>query len=78
VQVDLWRDWGADATTAFGSDLVPLLSQATRLDLAAGLTARITANVSLYAQGGYQFVIANTAGGQRDGVMGDLGVRYTW
>jgi outer membrane autotransporter protein len=78
VQVDLWRDWGADATTAFGSDLVPLLSQATRLDLAAGLTARITANVSLYAQGGYQFAIANTAGGQRDGVMGDLGLRYTW
>jgi outer membrane autotransporter protein len=78
VRADLWRDWGADAATAFGSDLVPLISQATRIDLAAGVTARISVNLSVYAQGGYQFAIDDTAGGQRDGIKGDLGLRYTW
>ena len=34
VRANLWRDWGARATTTFsGVDLVPLLEQATRLQL---------------------------------------------
>ena len=38
VRANLWRDWGAQATTTFsGADLVPLLEQATRLQLGGGL-----------------------------------------
>ncbi|MDH2350261.1 autotransporter outer membrane beta-barrel domain-containing protein [Bradyrhizobium sp. SSUT112] len=37
VRANLWKDWGAQATTTFsGVDRVPLLEQATRLYLAAG------------------------------------------
>jgi outer membrane autotransporter protein len=38
----------------------------------------MNANVSLYANADYQFAVANTDGGRRDGVRGAAGVRYTW
>jgi outer membrane autotransporter protein len=79
VRANLWRDWGAQATTVFsGVDLVPLLEQATRLQLGGGLSVRMNANVSLYANADYQFAVGDTAGGRRDGVRGAAGVRYTW
>jgi outer membrane autotransporter protein len=78
VRVNLWQDWGAQATTMFGIDAVPLLERATRLETAAGLTARLTKSWSFYAQGGYQFALNGTDGGRRDGIKGDLGVRYNW
>jgi outer membrane autotransporter protein len=78
VRANLWQDWGASATTTFDSMPVPLQERATRLDLAAGLTARLTPNLSLYAQGGYQFAVIDTDNVRRDGVKGDLGLRYAW
>jgi outer membrane autotransporter protein len=79
VRANLWRDWGAQATTTYsGADLVPLVEQATRLQLGGGLSVRVNANVSLYANADYQFALANTDGGRRDGVRGAAGVRYTW
>lgn len=78
VLANVWRDWGADATTMFGPDPVPLLEQATRLEFAGGLTAKILPCLSLYAQAGYQFAVSGTDGGRRDGVKGDFGVRYSW
>ena len=79
VRANLWRDWGAQATTVFsGVDLVPLLEQATRLQLGGGLSVRMNANVSLYANADYQFAVGNTDGGQRNGIRGAAGVRYTW
>ncbi len=79
VRANLWRDWGAQATTVFsGADLVPLLEQATRLQLGGGLSVRMNANVSLYANADYQFAVGDTDGGRRDGVRGAAGVRYTW
>jgi outer membrane autotransporter protein len=78
VLANVWRDWGADATTMFGVDPVPLLEQATRLEFAAGLSARILPGLSLYAQAGYQFAVSGTDGGTRDGVRGDFGAHYTW
>jgi outer membrane autotransporter protein len=80
LRANLWRDWGATATTTFsGIDLVPLLERATRVDLSAGTTARINANLGLYAQAGYEFAVKNhTDGRKRDGVRGDLGLRYRW
>ena len=40
--------------------------------------AKILPGLTLYAQAGYQFAVSGTDGGTRDGVRGDLGVRYTW
>ena len=79
VRANLWRDWGAQATTTFsGADLVPLLEQATRLQLGGGVSVKIKANVSLYANADYQFAVGDTDGGKRDGIRGAAGVRYTW
>ena len=79
VRANLWRDWGAQATTVFsGADLVPLLEQATRLQLGGGVSVRMNAHVSLFANADYQFAIGDTDGGRRDGVRGAAGVRYTW
>jgi len=62
----------------FGIDPGPLLERATLLETAAGLTARLSNRWSLYAQGRYQFALNGTDGGRRDGVKGDLDVRYNW
>jgi len=78
VLANVWRDFGADSTTLFGPDPVPLLEQATRVEFAGGLSAKIRPGLSLYAQAGYQFATSGTDGGRRDGVRGDLGVHYAW
>jgi outer membrane autotransporter protein len=78
VLANVWRDWGAGANTTFGSDAVLLSEQATRLEFAGGFSAKIRSGLSLYAQAGYQFAVNDTAGGRRDGVKGDFGVRWSW
>jgi len=55
-----------------------LLQDATRLEFAGGLSAKILPGLTLYAQAGYQFAVSGTDGGTRDGVSGDLGVHYAW
>ncbi|UPJ53911.1 autotransporter outer membrane beta-barrel domain-containing protein [Bradyrhizobium sp. 200] len=78
VLANVWRDWGANARTMFGPDSVLLAEQATRLEFAGGLSAKLLPGLSLYAQAGYQFAVSGTDGGKRDGVKGDFGVRYSW
>jgi outer membrane autotransporter protein len=79
VRANLWRDWDAQATTMFGADAVLLDEQATRLELAGGVTARLNDRLSLYGQGGYQFAVSQTDEGvERNAVKGDVGLRYTW
>ena len=79
VNADLWRDWGAQATTVFsGADLVPLLEQTTRLQLGGGVSVRMNASASFYAHADYQFAVGGTDGGQRNGIGGAAGMRYTW
>jgi outer membrane autotransporter protein len=79
VRANLWQDWGAQATTTFsGADLVPLLEQATRLQLGGGVSVRTNTNVSFYANADYQFAVGHTDGGRRDGIRGAAGVRCTW
>ncbi|HYB08480.1 MAG TPA: autotransporter outer membrane beta-barrel domain-containing protein, partial [Alphaproteobacteria bacterium] len=78
ARANVWRDWDARATTTFsGVDQVPLDEQATRLEFAGGLTVKLNTSFSLYAQAGYQFAIS-PSDARRDGVKGDIGVRYTW
>ncbi|MDL2399633.1 autotransporter outer membrane beta-barrel domain-containing protein [Rhizobium mayense] len=79
LRANLWQDWGAQATTTYsGATRVPLLEEATRVDLSAGLTTKINAGLSLYAQAGYQFAVGDTDGHQRDGARADFGLRYRW
>ena len=80
VRANVWRDWGGDASTTFsGAPIaVPLLEQATRLEFGGGITAKVNSSLSFYAQGGYQFAVGDTAGGERQGVSGDLGLRLNW
>lgn len=78
-RINLWRDWGAEATAVYsGIDSVPLQEQATRLQLGGGVSVNMNANLSVYANADYQRAVGNTDRTKRDGVRGAAGVRYTW
>ena len=76
MRANLWRDWGAQATTTFGIGTVPLIEAATRLEFAGGVTAKLNSAYSAYAQAGYQFAL--DGGFIRNGIQGDIGLRYVW
>jgi outer membrane autotransporter protein len=76
ARANLWRDWGAGEVTMFAADPVPLIEEATRLEFAGGVTAKLGGNVSLYAQAGYQFALDGAF--IRNGIQGDIGLRYVW
>jgi outer membrane autotransporter protein len=80
LRVNLWEDWGARARTTFsGTDVVPLIERGKRLQFGGGLTAKINANLFLYANADYEFAVGNSnSGARRDGVRGAVGLRYTW
>ena len=79
LRANLWRNWGADANTVFsGRDVAPLESAITLVELGGGLTARINAHVSVYANADYEFAVGATDGDRQNGVRGAFGVRYTW
>ena len=79
LRANLWRDWGADANTVYsGTDIVPLASQVTRLELGGGLTGRINANVSVFANVDYEFAVGAAENEKQSGVRGAFGARYTW
>jgi outer membrane autotransporter protein len=79
LRANLWEDWGAQANTLYsGTDIVPLLTRATLLQFGGGLTAKLNANTSLYANADYEFGVGNTNNVRRDSVRGTVGVRYTW
>jgi len=76
---NLWRDWGAEADAVYsGTDPVPVATQATTLELGGGLTGRINANVSVFANVDYEFAVGASEGEKRNGVRGAFGARYTW
>jgi outer membrane autotransporter protein len=75
---NLWRDWGAEANTVFSAtDTVPVLTRATQLEFGGGLTGRINANVSVFANVDYEFAVGS-GDDKRNGVRGAFGARYTW
>ncbi len=78
VRANLWQDWGPQANTTFGADIVGTSMHATLLQLGGGLTAKLDANFSLFANADYEFAVGDTNGDRRDSVRGALGVRYTW
>jgi fibronectin-binding autotransporter adhesin len=79
LRANLWRDWGAEANAVYsGTDIVPLASQATMLEFGGGLTGRINANVSVFANVDYEFAVGASESEKRNGVRGAFGARYTW
>ena len=78
LRANLWRDWGADADAVYsGTDVVPLVSQVTRLELGGGLTGRINAAVSVFANVDYEFAVGGAQNEKQSGVRGAL-APYTW
>jgi outer membrane autotransporter protein len=55
---------------------VPLVEHATRVEFAGGVTFKLDPNLSFYTQAGYEF--ATDSNIRRDGVKGDIGLRFTW
>ena len=79
LRANLWRDWGAEADAVYsGTDIVPLLSQTTMLELGGGLTGRINAAVSVFANVDYEFAVGAAENEKRNGVRGAFGAKYTW
>ena len=79
LRANLWRDWGAQATTTYsGVDLVPLIEHASRLQLGGGLSVQMNANLGLYANADYQFAVGDNDRERRNGARGAAGMRYTW
>jgi hypothetical protein len=69
---------GAEANTVYsGTDVAPLTNQATMLEFGGGLTGRINASVSLFANVDYEFAVGSGIE-KRNGVRGAFGARYTW
>ena len=67
------------ANTVFsGTDIVPLESQVTRLELGGGLTGRINAAVSVFANVDYEFAVGGAENEKQSGVRGAFGAKYTW
>ncbi|MBB5189575.1 outer membrane autotransporter protein [Silvimonas terrae] len=79
VRANVWRDLGAQASTAHSAfDQVPLIERTTRMDVAAGVRAQLNTRMTLYDQFGYQFAVSSSEGGSRKGVWGNIGLRYSW
>jgi outer membrane autotransporter protein len=79
LRANLWEDFGAQARTTFsGTDVTELLARGRRLQLGGGLTARINANLSFYANADYEFELGHIDGGRREDVRGAVGLRYSW
>ncbi len=69
---------GASSPRGAGADVVPPLARGTLLELGGGLTAKLNANVSLFANADSEFAVGNTNGDKRNSARGTLGARYTW
>jgi outer membrane autotransporter protein len=79
LRANLWRDWGAEADAVYsGTDIVPLVSQTTMLELGGGLTGRLNVNVSVFANVDYEFAVGAAENEKRNGVRGAFGAKYTW
>ena len=76
LRANLWENWDARANTVYaGTDVVPLLARGTLLQLGGGVTAKLDANVSLFANADYEFTVGGSGGETQNGVRGRLGAR---
>lgn len=83
VAANFWRDWGGRSATVFGdaasnASTAPLVPQASRAELAGGVTGKLLARLSVYGSLGYEHDVGDATNAQREGFNADVGVRYTW
>jgi outer membrane autotransporter protein len=78
ARANVWRDGGGAAANDFTRSTieVPLVAHATRVEFAGGATYKLNPRLSVYGQAGYQFATESNI--RRDGVKGDIGLRFTW
>ena len=48
------------------------------LEFGGGVTGRINANISVFANVDYEFAVGAAEGEKRNGVRGAFGARYAW
>ncbi|TCR70584.1 autotransporter outer membrane beta-barrel domain-containing protein [Bosea sp. BK604] len=76
LNVNLWHNFSRTDDVTFGTiDVIPTRFKGSSLEIGGGVTAKLTANVSLYATGGYVTALGDDKG---HGVQGNLGLRVTW
>lgn len=76
AKLNLWRTLAGDDQLVFaGGDLISTKRRATSLEFGAGLTARVSSQVSLFAAADYSHGVDDH---QRRALEANLGVRWTW
>lgn len=79
LALNYWHDPRAQSTVTYaGKDRVALDSAAGRVELSAGVKARISESFSIFAAGSYQRSSSGAAHETRDSVSANLGLQYHW
>ncbi|MBV9014482.1 MAG: autotransporter domain-containing protein [Alphaproteobacteria bacterium] len=80
ARANFWHDWGGQTNLQFTESPVevPLVQHASRLEFAGGVTYKLNPSWSFFGQLGYQFAVGGPSNTSRDGVKGDIGLRFTW
>lgn len=77
AKLNLWRDLsGSDGLVFAGADAVATERGATALEFGAGLTARVSASLSLFAEADYTHGLDDDR--ERRSLEANLGVRWRW
>ncbi|MES2085790.1 MAG: autotransporter outer membrane beta-barrel domain-containing protein [Pseudomonadota bacterium] len=76
AKLNLWRTLPGDDQLVFaGGDAISVKQEATSLEFGAGLVARVSTSVSLFAAADYTHGLGDH---KRRSLEGNLGVRWTW
>ncbi|WID99447.1 autotransporter outer membrane beta-barrel domain-containing protein [Bosea vestrisii] len=76
LTANLWHNFSRTDKVLFdATDVIPTRFKGTSLEVGGGVIAKITANVSLYATGGYVTALGDDKG---HSVRGNLGLRVIW
>lgn len=76
LTANLWHNFSRTDKILFdATDVIPTRFKGTSLEIGGGVVAKITANVSLYATGGYVTALGDDKG---HSLRGNLGLRVTW
>jgi hypothetical protein len=77
-RVNLWHDWGSGVNTHFWERSDSSDREATGMEFVGRVTVLLSPHFSIQALASYRFAVGNTDGGRRQGVQGDLGLRFVW
>ncbi|HUA82187.1 MAG TPA: autotransporter outer membrane beta-barrel domain-containing protein [Dyella sp.] len=81
--IHVWRDWGGRSATVFGdtpgsTSAAQLVPQASRAEVAGGVTGKLLARLSVYGSLGYEHELGSSTNARREGFNASAGLRYTW